>query len=436
MNRKPKTDKISEPKEDFSPKIRNVHPEIFKSDDNQNKNTTKEKLNPEPYSTKKIFLKVLWLILPLTVLAMSVLFVWLYLFSDLKAAKPFETVSSEQESRLMEETLPHLSQQETLPKETVEIVEYPEEQINLLIVGVDSRDMQNINTNADAILVLSINQKKGEIKLSSYQRDLYIYVPWKERFQKLNSVMFGGPEALMNLLNYNYKLNIQKYAVVNFQALSDLVDLVGGVEVEIPDNQVLIDHLNFFVGDSNRLLGGEASPAIEKPGLQTLTGRQALAFARIRYIDTDFLRMKRQQQIIKGLFQKVKQQGPLELVHLVKTAVGYLRTNLTSLEIAGLATSVLPKLNQNLETLSVPIEGYYKGVMLKGTYYTVQALNAQLPLLHEFIYGNQNYVGSKVPEYYPSQEELNEIARQEAEEKERAQASEETSDAREETKEE
>lgn len=411
--------------------FRPLNPKRFEQETLVAPKAPKDLKEPKEVKKKPSVLKWIAFLLPVFIM-LSGIGVWAYLFGDLKSGETVESLSSEHESRILEETLPVLSVATVAPTETVEVVDYPEEQSNILIVGVDSRDMNNINTNADAILVLSINQKKGEVKLTSFQRDLYVYVPWKESFQKLNSAMFGGPETLMNLLNYNYKLNLQKYVVVNFQALSDLVDLVGGVEVEIPDNQQLIDHLNYFVGDSNRLLGGEASPAIEKPGVQVITGRQALAFARIRYIDTDFLRMKRQQQIIKGLFQRVKQQGPLELLQLMKTAMGYLRTNLSSLEIAGLATSVLPKLSQSFETINVPLEGYYKGVTLKGTYYTVQAINAQMPLLHEFIYGNQQYIGSPVVEYYPSAEELAEIAQKEAEEKEKEKEKEEQEEQQEE----
>lgn len=349
---------------------------------------------------KSIFLIVLVCTLLFSFVFLSL---WAYIFSDLKQRNSLSLQESvTQAAETNKGFFPFLP----TPTESIQEVPYPDEQANFLIVGVDTREMENIYTNADAILVLSINQKTKKIKLTSFQRDLFIYVPWKESFHKLNSVMFGGPEAMMQVLNYNYKLNLSKYIVVNFEAVTQIVDLLGGVEVDVPEQKGLVEHWNLFIEDSNRLIEGTPSPLVTRTGLQTLNGRQALAYARIRLIDTDFVRMQRQQAVLKGLFSKLKKSNLFEMVKVVKTGMGYVTTNLSSMEIAGLATSVLPKLNENLETLSVPLPNYYRGITLNGIYYTAQAINAQMPLIHDFIYESRKYLGQEVPEFYLTQEEI------------------------------
>lgn len=349
---------------------------------------------------KSIFLIILTCTLLFSVFVFSL---WAYVFSGLNQRNSISVQESDANGKEQNQGFFTF-----LPKatESIQEVPYPEEQANFLIVGVDTREMENIYTNADAILVLSINQKTKKIKLTSFQRDLFIYVPWKESFHKLNSVMFGGPEAMMQVLNYNYKLNLSKYVVVNFEAVTQIVDLLGGVEVDVPEQKGLVEHWNLFIEDSNRLIEGTPSPLVTRTGLQTLNGRQALAYARIRLIDTDFVRMQRQQAVLKSLFSKLKKSNLFDMVKVVKTAMGYVTTNLSSMEIAGLATSVLPKLNENLETLSVPLANYYRGITLNGIYYTAQAINAQMPLIHDFIYESRNYLGQEVPEFYLTQEEI------------------------------
>lgn len=284
---------------------------------------------------------------------------------------------------------------------------YVGEITNILIIGVDARDPKNIKSNADVLMILTINAKDKTIKLSSIQRDLLVYVPQRQGFHKINSLMYAGPMSLMENINYNFQLNLDKFIVVNFQMAEQIVDLLGGIDLDIPQNQALLDYWNDVLNATNKSLGGEEAPAIKNFGLQHVNGRQAITYARLRKLDTDFQRMQRQQLVLSLLFKKLREAGTLQQISVLKKAIEYTVSNLSPLEISNLAGLVMDAFSSNIQTLQIPMEGFYKGVTIKGTYYTVQRINAQLPTIHKFIYGTEGKY-QLVEEYYPEEASLHE----------------------------
>lgn len=284
----------------------------------------------------------------------------------------------------------------------INAVPYNEKQSNILLIGVDSRDPKNVRTNTDVLMILSINQETNDLKITSIQRDLLVYVPARQSFHKINSVLYAGPQTLLDTLNYNYKLDLQKYVIVNISAAEKVVDILGGIELDVPNDPKVLSYWNDVLDRTNKDIGGEAAPFIESGGKQLLNGRQAITYARLRKLDTDFKRMKRQQLVLQKLFSKLKQSSYLKMAETMNTAFSYVTTNMSSMEIAGLASSVLPNLHESIKTMNIPLEGYYKGATIDGIYYTLQRVNDQLLPIHQFIYSKDVKAPVKdVEEYYP-----------------------------------
>lgn len=331
-----------------------------------------------------------WMILAcsLVILCLLVAVVWRYVFSeaetglDIQAHSPLVLSGGEQEE-----------------KENP-VVPYDKELTNILLIGVDARDENSLYTNADTIILLTLDQKKHEVRLASFQRDMILKIAGQENYQKLNSAMFGGPSRLMDTLNQNFKLDIHQFIVINFLGAERIVDLLGGVDLDVPDDPAVLEYLNSVIWDTNKELGGEhwAQP-IQKGGYQHLDGRQAISFARLRKLDSDFNRMERQQMLLQILFTKFKAANPIQKLQLMKESLSLMSTNLTETEMLGLVTSALPQVNASIAHKTVPLPGYFEEATIQGIAYTVPYLQQMVHDLHLFIYGQVHDDGRVIDEY-------------------------------------
>ena len=172
---------------------------------------------------------------------------------------------------------------------------------NIALFGVDSRKGKlGKGQRTDTIMVASINMDTGEVKLCSVYRDTYLNTG-TDTYNKANAAYAqGGPEQALNMLNWNLDLNMTEYVTVGFDALIETIDLLGGVQIDVKENE--IEHLNnyqrsMFAEDENSPLN-ENIVKVTSPGLQTLNGLQATAYCRIRYVGNDFGRTERQRKVI------------------------------------------------------------------------------------------------------------------------------------------
>lgn len=261
--------------------------------------------------------------------------------------------------------------------------------INILLLGVDSRDMKNIKgSGADAIMILSIKEETGDVKLMSVYRDTYLKMGDTDTYDKItNANRYGGPEMMMKSLNQAMDMNISKFAVVNFKAVADLVDAVGGVEVDVQD--VEIPQLNKYTIQTANNIGKKDYKLAEKAGKQTLEGVQAVSYGRIRKgVGDDFKRTERMRLVLSKVFDKVKSMNVGELNKLLDMMLPQVQTNLGNGDIMGLAMRLV---DFNISSgAGWPYD--ITGGMLNGVSYVFpDDLAANTAKLHKAMFGRSDY---------------------------------------------
>lgn len=260
---------------------------------------------------------------------------------------------------------------------------------NIALFGVDQRGNET-QTRSDAIIVLTVDKVYNKIKITSIMRDTAVEIEGYGQ-QKINTAYFyGGAQLAVKTLNQNFSLNITEYATVNFQQMAQIIDAIGGIDLEISESERQ---------DANNSIYEQASTAgmevdiIESAGYQTLSGTQAVAFARIRRVSTsegindDFGRTDRQREVLEQMFQKALDMNPLKYTELAKELLPAIQTSLNLSEIIDLSTILLR--NVKFEDYRIPSNVDLIG---DGTIYlgSQQALNVNLTSasskLYDFIY--------------------------------------------------
>ena len=217
---------------------------------------------------------------------------------------------------------------------------------NILLVGVDGNNMEKGN-RSDAMMILTIDTIHNDIKLTSLARDTYVDIPDHGK-GKLNAAYFWGKEDLLfKTIEQNFKIGLDKFVQVDFEDLMNIVFVIGGVDVEIEERE--IQSLNEGIpGAYNSCTYAEKGEMqlINEAGKHTLNGYQAIAYARMRYLDNGIYRDGRQRKIISGMFDGVKDLSMSEYPKLLNTLLPYVKTNLTVGEMLNLAFTCNIKRNQ------------------------------------------------------------------------------------------
>ena len=208
-----------------------------------------------------------------------------------------------------------------------------------VIYGVDSRE-GNLTKDAhsDTIILCSMNESTKEIRMVSVYRDTYLDNTNGEYRKATECYYFGGPSRSVNMLNKNLDLDLQDYITVDFNAVVKAVDLIGGVDVEVTEEE--LPYINGYQTENAEVTGAEITP-VESAGYQHLNGIQALAYCRIRYTEgSDYRRTERQRAVLTQIFEKAKSQGPVRMAQIVDTMLPYIATSMSSTELLSLATSI------------------------------------------------------------------------------------------------
>ncbi len=252
--------------------------------------------------------------------------------------------------------------------------------MHILLLGVDNPKIDGpITGRSDAMLILSVNQETGEARLSSIVRDLYVQLPligWPNRINA--AYVFGGPYYTMKTVNETFGLNIRKYCTIDLRGFTSVVDLLGGVEIELSEGETV---------EINK------DKSVETPvgrGLQKLNGQQALSYVRLRATDNNFGRNERQRKFLVSMMQAVLSQHDIgDMLDIAEMLLSHMETNLTAADTMKLIFSFLPKLN-TLETYSCPQSGEYRFVTTEQGAEVVEAIDiGQVAKnLKAFIYGS------------------------------------------------
>jgi LCP family protein required for cell wall assembly len=266
----------------------------------------------------------------------------------------------------------------------------------LALFGVDSRDQNAYDTgNSDTIIVCVIDNKAKEIKLMSVYRDTYLDATGDQTFRKCNyAYNHGGPSQAMAMLNRNLDLDIQDYVSVNWKALADVVDAIGGIEVDVTqqESDALMGNKYGVLADTMHTLGRKTSGV--GPGMQTLDGVQALAYCRIRHdAGDDYARTERQRKVISIITEKIKKGGPARLNKVMDAVFPEISTSLKMNQIVGLATNMKDyKFGKNT---GFPFQKSGKIVGKAGDSIVPCTLESNVKLMYQFLYGETDYTPSE-----------------------------------------
>ena len=261
------------------------------------------------------------------------------------------------------------------------------EWMNILLLGGDSRG-KNDYGRTDAIVILSVNKQTAAVKMTSIMRDTWVNIYGKGE-QKINSAnVYGGPELAMRTVNECFDMNISKYVLVNMQALAEIIDALGGIEVpEVTEAQrkALNQQMTY---DAEDFVLADDTPLEESGTNVRLTGNQALAFARIRNLDSDYARVDRQRVVLVAMAKELQQMGATTAIGLIPTLLEHVETNLNMSEMVELAGVGLQLDLNNIEQQRLPAEGTYESGKIEGTWKIVADLEENAQILSDFIYGD------------------------------------------------
>lgn len=260
--------------------------------------------------------------------------------------------------------------------ETDTLIGDEEHIVNILLIGQDARPGEK-RTRSDVMILVTFNTEKNTITMTSFLRDLYVQIPGYGN-NRLNAAYAWGGMALLNeTLEVNFGIVVDGNVEVNFEQFAGIIDLLGGVDLELRNDEANLINQNLGYGT---LTGG----------MQHLDGEQALNYARIRSLDAngDFSRTNRQRKVLTAIFEKFKNSDLSTLLGLLEEVLPMITTDMTQSEIISYATTLFPMLAGN-EIISqrVPADGAFSNRNINGMSVLVADMEAARKLLEETLAG-------------------------------------------------
>lgn len=246
---------------------------------------------------------------------------------------------------------------------------------NIAIFGIDSReDTYSRGNRSDCIIIASINNKTKEVKLVSVYRDTYVQIEGHGLDKITHAYSFGEAPLAIKTLNTNLDLNVKEFVTVNFDSVKEIIDNIGGISMQITDEEV--SHI----------------PGITKAGTYNLTGEQALAYARIRHATGgDYKRTERMRDVLTAVANKVKTFNISQLNTFVDKTLPRVYTNITANDIF----SLLPSVTSYKITDSIGWPYETKGITMDRWYGIPITLESNVIQLHNKVFDEQDYIPSE-----------------------------------------
>ena len=260
---------------------------------------------------------------------------------------------------------------------------------NILLIGLDGTN-DKFPKRSDTMIILTIDKLNKSLKLTSLARDTLVKIPGRGEEKLTHAYAYGQEELLMQTINENFDLDIKDYAVVNFKSFIDIVDIIGGVDINV--NEKEIHHLNEVIKECYGV-NHEDTKNIEyitSSGNHNLNGYQALAYARIRKLDTIYKRDERQRLILTNIVHKLSDVSISKYLQIAKSILRHIKVNIAFNKIIDLAFIAHELASYDISQLEFPISEYREEGRIgeKGTYVVKWDKNKNIELLHQFIYGN------------------------------------------------
>ena len=258
---------------------------------------------------------------------------------------------------------------------------------NVAIFGVDSRaDDYGKGNRSDCIIIASINNKTHDVKLISVYRDTYVNIQGHGLDKITHAYSYGEAPLALKTLNENLDLNITEFVTVNFDSVSDAVDALGGIKMNITDAEV--KYINGYIDETSRVTG-KTSKHITKAGTYVLDGVQAVAYSRIRYTaGGDYKRTERMRDVIEAMLTKLKTKSIGQINTIANKILPQVYTNLTMTDLLSMAPAVA-SFNVG-ESIGWPYKT--KGATLNKVWYGIPVtLESNVRELHEKVFDDTNY---------------------------------------------
>ena len=223
--------------------------------------------------------------------------------------------------------------------------------LNIMLFGADKKDEGEAYGRSDSMILLSINNRTGDIVMTSFLRDLWVEIPGYFPHRLNTSYALGGAELAIETIEYNFGVDVDRYAIVDFDSFTNIIDTLGGIDLELTDEE--IDYINWQSWKNNQVQTRHEITA--KAGVVHLNGRQALWYSRDRdSAGSDWDRTNRQRIVLNTIMKDLKKSNLAQIMSIIYQVGPMIETDLDKGEIIYLAQNALNYLNYDVTALSVP----------------------------------------------------------------------------------
>ena len=257
---------------------------------------------------------------------------------------------------------------------------------NILLVGTDGEYVEKGN-RSDSVMLVTIDTNNKDIKISSIARDTYVDIPGYSTEKLTHAYAYEGIDLLKEVFKENFDLDIDKYIAVNFISFMDIMDELGGVEVNVEEINKYIDACYGYYKNKDE----KDKEYITESGVQRLNGYQALAFSRIRYTDSAFARDNRHREVAESVYKEFAQKGIDTYKRCAEIVLNNTKTNISPIEMMNLAYTVLKINDKDIEQFQFPLEEYRNGhIISKQKGWVLEwEKEPNLEAWHKFIFGEE-----------------------------------------------
>ncbi len=267
--------------------------------------------------------------------------------------------------------------------------------LNVMLFGEDNHGSDE-HGRSDTMIMLSIDNRHKKLKLTSFQRDTYVYIPGHD-YDKINSsYTLGGAKLSIQTIEANFGIKVDRYAVVDFDSFKKIIDTLGGVDIELSQDE--IDYINYQMYKNKQV--DSPKTITDPPGVVHLNGQEALWYARNRGLSKgedgneigidgdDWDRTSRQRKLLETIFDSMRNADIGQIVSIVSSVGPLITTNLKKDEITALVTRALTYLDYDVEQYYIPEEGlwYYDDNTPSGSVIRISDMEAQRRKFAEFVY--------------------------------------------------
>ena len=262
---------------------------------------------------------------------------------------------------------------------------------NILLVGTDGEYIEKGN-RSDSMMVVTIDSKNKDIRISSIARDTYVDIPGYSTEKLTHAYAYEGIDLLKEVFKVNFNLDIDKYIAVNFVSFMEIMDELGGVEVNVEEKD--IKEINKYIDACYGYYKNKDEKDkeyITKSGVQRLNGYQALAFSRIRYTDSAFARDNRHREVAESVYKEFAQKGVETYKKCAEIILNNTKTNISPMEMMNLAYTVLKINDKDIEQFQFPLAEYRNGHIISKQKGWVLEWDKEpnLEAWHKFIFGEE-----------------------------------------------